>query len=91
MQHTTTEGATMPTPSLHHRPLACAPALLLAIAALCMAQLAGAKEKTPPKHKTTTHKVVKAPQAMDSGSPDSRHASDRRRVRECKGLPLLHI
>lgn len=85
MQHTTTEGATMPTPSLHHRPLACAPALLLAIAALCMAPLAGAKEKTPPKHKTKTHKVVKSPQAMDSGSAESRHDRERRLLRECKG------
>ena len=79
----------MPTPSLHHRPLACAPALLLAIAALCMAPLAGAKEKTPPKHKTKTHKVVKSPQAMDSGSAESRHDRDRRSPQsETAGEPL---
>lgn len=75
----------MPIALPRRRPQAFATALFLAAAALCMAPLAGATEKQPHKPKTKTHKVVKSPQAQDSGSTESRLDRDRRLLRECKG------
>ena len=75
----------MPTSSQHRKHLVFASTLCLAVAALCVAPITQAKDKNPSKAKTKTHKVVKSPQAMDSGSAESRRDRDRRLLRECKG------
>lgn len=75
----------MPKPSPRCKPVAFATAMFIAVAALCMPPLAEAKDKQAHQPKTKHHKVVKSPQAQDSGSAESRHDRDRRLLRECKG------